>query len=351
MKKKSIFSVAPVALMFILLVFCILVVTMAIVGVVIYWTFKREIFRFSDFEYAWSIVITFLIASVIIGTVISGIAAKIVLKNMDNVVKGMEDLTNGNYGVRIHETGKGMGKELIDSFNLLATELDNTQVLRSDFVNDFAHEFKTPIVSLLGFAKILKNEDITAEQRKEYLSIIEEEAERLSEMSTNSLNFTKIDKQSILTDETRYNLSEQIRICVLLLEKKWAKREIEPVLDFDEYYICANEEMLKQVWINLIDNAIKFSYEGEQIEIGIKEITDGVSVWVKDKGADIKEEEKKKIFNRFYRSEVSKGIEGTGVGLAIVKKIVDLHKGSITVNSEDGITCFEVNLPNNIGDE
>ena len=130
-----------------------------------------------------------------------------------------------------------------------------------------------------------------------------------------------------------------------MLEKKWTIKEIEPVLECDEFYVSANEEMLKQVWINLIDNAIKFSFVGESVEIAIKKITDGISVSVKNKGPDIKDEEKEKIFSRFYRSENSKGIEGTGVGLAIVKKIVDLHNGSISVDCINGITCFEINLP------
>ena len=171
-KKKKVFRPSRVAIAFTLLVFCVLVVTMAIVGGAIYLTVKQEFPLFNQFENIWTITITFLVASVILGTVISILTAKLVLKNMDKLVNGMVDLAKGDYSVRVPEVETGVGKELIDSFNLLASELENTRVLRSDFVNEFAHEFKTPIVSLLGFAKILKKENLTEEQRQEYLGIM-----------------------------------------------------------------------------------------------------------------------------------------------------------------------------------
>lgn len=338
-------QVSKVGIIFAILVFCILVVTMAIVGGVIYLMFRRNALLMNEFETLWTLTLTFLVASVIIGTLISIITAKVILKNMDNVVKGMSELSKGKYKVRIPEVKTGIGKEMVDSFNLLATELENTHVLRSDFINDFAHEFKTPIVSLLGFAKLLQKENLTEEQKKEYLSVIEEEAKRLSTMSTNSLNLTRVDKQTILTDVVKFNLSEQIRNCVLLFEKKWTVKGLELDLDFDEFAVCGNEEMLKQVWINLIDNAIKFSNEKGNIEIGINKKEKFVHVTVKNSGIEIGEFEKEKIFNRFYRAEKTQGVEGTGVGLAIVKKIVDLHRGSVMVESVNSYTTFEVVLP------
>ncbi len=344
-KPKKIFRASKVAIAFTLLVFCVLVITMAIIGGIIYLTFKSEFTILKRYENVWTIALTFLVASVIIGTIISIFAAKLALGNMDKLVNGMVELSKGDYSVRVPRVEKGVGKELIDSFNLLASELENTRVLRSDFVNEFAHEFKTPIVSLLGFAKILKKENLTEEQRVEYLSIIEEEAERLSILSTNSLNLTKIEKQTILTDVTRFNVSEQIRNCILLFEKKWDRKGLELVLDFDEFFVVGNEELLKQVWINLIDNAIKFSKDFGKIEVEIKNTKKDLIVTVKNSGVEIKEEEREKIFSRFYRSRKASGIEGTGVGLAIVKKIIDLHRGGISALSENGVTCFEVKLP------
>ena len=208
----------------------------------------------------------------------------------------------------------------------------------------FSHEFKTPIISIAGFAKLLKKGNLKEEQKKEYLDIIEEESLRLSYMATNVLNLTKVENQTILTDVTSYNLSEQIRACVLLLENRWTKKKIEFSLEFDEYEINANEELLKQIWINLIDNAIKFSTDYGMIMIRIKESNDRYKISIANTGTEIPKESMPKIFNKFYQADESHASEGNGVGLAIVKKIVDLHKGSIEVESENGFTVFEIEL-------
>ncbi|MPM07787.1 Alkaline phosphatase synthesis sensor protein PhoR [bioreactor metagenome] len=231
------------------------------------------------------------------------------------------------------------------SFNALAEELQNTEMLRSDFVNNFSHEFKTPIVSIRGFAKLLQKGNLPAEQQREYLGIIADESTRLAEMATHVLDLTKIENQSILTDVTRFNLSEQIRGAVLLLEKKWSQKGLTIAAEFDEYEIEANEEMLKQVWINLIDNSVKFSPQGGEIGLSIAKTADGIAVAVKNNGAEIAEEDQKRIFNKFYQGDTSHAAEGTGIGLAIVKRIVELHKGKISVVSSPRETVFTVSLP------
>ena len=200
-----------------------------------------------------------------------------------------------------------------------------------------------------GFAKLLKRGNLSQEQKEEYISIIEEESIRLSDMATKVLNLTKVENQSILTDVSQYNLSEQIRNCVLLLESKWSKKNVEFDMDFPEIEVKANEEMLKQVWINLIDNAIKFSHANSVIEISItqKEGKKGtVSVCITNVGEEIPENEQKLIFRKFYQSDKSHYSYGNGIGLAIVKKIVDLHGGEIKVESKNSKTSFIVALKN-----
>lgn len=344
-KKKNYRNSSKVILIFSSMVFFVLAVTMLIVGVLMYLIFQRDTLNITSAETVGSMVIFFLVASIILGTVIAATTARIFLKNIDNIIEGMNDLASGNYEVRVPAVQSGMTKELIDTFNLLADELENTKTLRSDFVNDFAHEFKTPIVSLLGFAKLLKNPNLTDEERTEYLKIIEEEANRLSVMSTNSLNLTRVEKQTILTEKTQFNLSEQIRNCVLLLEKKWSEKNLELDLDLEEISVFANEEMLKQVFINLIDNAVKFSYENKELKLKLYKKEDKVVFSIRNYGLAISDADKEKIFTRFYRAENSMGIEGTGVGLAIVKKIVELHKGEILLHNESDFTEFEVAIP------
>ena len=241
-----------------------------------------------------------------------------------------------------------VAKELSDSFNKMAAELESTEMLRSDFINNFSHEFKTPIVSIAGFAKLLKKGRLSEEEELEYLDIIEDESLRLSAMATNVLNLTKVENQTILTGVSRYNLSEQLRNCVLLLENKWSKKNLELNVDFEEHQICANEELLKQVWVNLLDNAIKFTPDDGLIEVAIGEDGNSNAVSVINSGSEIPEENRERIFQKFYQADESHATEGNGIGLAIVQKVVQLHQGKVEVESGKGRTSFTVILPKDL---
>ena len=292
----------------------------------------------------WYIVLIFLFSSIVIGMIITFIVSRFVMGAVNTVADGMSALSKGDFSVRI-DLGKGVeGEQLAGAFNKLAEELENTQMLRSDFINEYAHEFKTPIVSIKGFAELLNEPGLTEEQRKEYVAIIIEETKRLERLSYNSLNLSRIEKQGILTDCTRFNVSEQIRSSILILEKKWIEKKIDLEISIDEHYVVANEEMLKQVWLNLVDNAIKFSAVGGVVAISVKSEPDYIVASFKNGGTKIAEEDKQKIFDKFFRADTEKG-EGHGVGLTIVKKIVDLHKGKIVVDSDDNVTEFRVYLP------
>lgn len=289
------------------------------------------------------------IVSFVLGLITAFSTGSFSISPFNKVVNAMDSLAKGNYKVRI-KFGTLFAKtktaqDFENSFNSMASELEKTEMLRSDFVNNFSHEFKTPIVSISGFAKLLKRGDLTPEQQKEYIDIIEEESLRLSYMATNVLSLTKIENQVILGDITEYNLSEQIRNSVLLLENKWSKKNLEFIIDFDEYTVRANEEMLKQVWINLIDNAIKFSPQNEMIEIDIRKRGQMISVSVINKGETIPEEKLSQIFNKFYQGDESHASEGNGIGLAIVKHVISLHHGEVSVTSHDKTTKFTVSMP------
>ena len=302
----------------------------------------------SNINYPLSILVM-TVAVCLISFIIGVLIGKFPLKPVNDLINSMNQLADGNFKTRLH-FGKTISKhkafkEISDSFNKLAEELENTETLRGDFINNFSHEFKTPIVSIAGLAKLVNKGNISEEQKKAYLTAIEEESMRLASMATNVLNLTKVENQSILTDVSKYNVSEQIRSCVLLLEDKWTKKDILLELDFDEYYVEAGEELMKQVWINLLDNAIKFSPKGERVALEIEKKDDLIYVTVSNSGAHITPENQQKIWNKFYQADESHASEGNGVGLAIVKKIVDLHKGDVTVNSTDGVVTFTVALP------
>lgn len=221
-------------------------------------------------------------------------------------------------------------------------------MLRGDFINNFSHEFKTPIVSVAGFAKLLRKGNLTEKQKEEYLTIIEEESLRLASMATNMLNLTRVENQIILTDISSFNLSEQLRSCILLLEDKWEKKQIDFKIDFEEHMISGNEELLKQAWINLLDNAIKFSPESGVIELQITMDKGTVNVAIINSGEEIPPSAQARIFNKFYQADTSHSAEGNGIGLAIVKRVAELHGGSITVQSRNGCTVFTVAISTKI---
>ena len=289
------------------------------------------------------------VASIVVGALVAALSGKYLLQPVNRFINQMNRLASGDFKARIH-FGKPISKhptfrEIEESFNTAAAELEQTEVLRSDFINNFSHEFKTPIVSIAGFAKLLRRGNLTPEQQEEYLAVIEEESLRLAYMATSMLDLTKIENQTILTDITRFNVSEQVRSSILLLEEKWARKKLDFNLRIGEVDICANEELLKHVWINLLDNAIKFSEEYGCVDILVEEKDGHIVVAVSNTGKPIPQESMKRIFNKFYQSDESRSTQGNGIGLAIVKKVVELHRGAVSVQSNPNLTTFTVTLP------
>lgn len=295
------------------------------------------------------IIVTGLI-SLVIGYAIAILTGRFSMSPFNKVVTHASRLADGDFNARIEFSPAiaklSVFKELSDSFNKLAEELQSTEILRSDFINDFSHEFKTPLVSISGFAELLESDSITAEERAQYINVIKEESKRLESMAKNVLYLTKLENQNILANRNTFNLSEQLRSAILLLEPKWSTRDIELNIDFEEYEIYADEELLKQVWINLFDNAVKFTPNGGEITVTVKPVSNGIKAVFSNTGEDIPKEKLQKIFRKFYQTDESHSTNGNGIGLAIVKKVVELHKGSVTVKSEGGITEFSVFIPN-----
>ena len=294
-------------------------------------------------------ILDMLLWSTGIGMVFTLLASRYPLKPVNKFLDMIGRLASGDYSVRLSYDGPlsqlPAVQEMTKSVNALAAELEQTEILRNDFINNFSHEFKTPIVSIAGFAKMLKRGDLSEAQRREYLDIIEEESLRLAQMASNVLDLTKVESQTILTDVRKFNLSEQIRTCVLMLEGKWTRKHIEMRLPEEEYEITGCMDQLKLVWTNLLDNAIKFSADYDPVEVKIRQTAETTAVEISNYCEDIPQEKINKIFTRFYQADESHAAEGNGVGLAIVKKVTELHRGSIAVNSEGGKTTFTVTLP------
>ena len=197
-----------------------------------------------------------------------------------------------------------------------------------------------------GFARQLKKSDITEAQRQEYADIIINEADRLTNMASNILTLTRVENQQIVTDKTTFRLDEQLRTCILLLEKEWEARNISLDIDLDEVEYTSNEEMLSQVWLNILGNAIKFSKDGGEVRIYCAKHGSSVRVEIEDYGVGMSEETRQHAFERFYQGAGSRATAGNGLGLSIAKRIVELCGGEINITSElNRGTLFIITLP------
>ena len=259
-------------------------------------------------------------------------------------------VAKGDFSVQI-DNGRKYRKDeiglLTDNFNMMVRELESNEYLSKEFMSNVSHEFKTPIASIQGFAKLLKDDKLSEEEKQEYIDIIIEESERLANLSSNIQHLSKLENKKELIKKEKVAIDEQIRKCIVILNNKLEEKNIEIGMDEDkDVFVNVNEDMLQQVWINLINNAIKYTQNGGRIDIIIDEFKDKVIVEVKDNGIGIKEENLEKIFDKFYQEDASHNSEGNGLGLAIVSKIIELHKGSIEVKSKVGEgTSFIVTLP------
>ncbi len=353
MKKQDRQHRLALTLLFTGIVLCFMLVTFLFVGGVLYLLIHFRILTGPNQTAISStrVIITFILCGLGFGTLMTALLGRIPMNPVNKLINQLNRLAAGDYKARL-DYGTLWGKyptvmELTDSFNRMAEELENTQMLRSDFINNFSHEFKTPIVSIAGFTKLLRHGNLSEEEKQEYLRIIEEESLRLSQMATNVLDLTNVENQAILKDMMEFNLSEQIRSCILLLSEKWEEKAIEFSLDFHEHNICADAELLKQVWINLLDNAIKFTPYGGFVEVKMTEAEGALTVSIMNTDSEIAPEHQKKIFNKFYQADESHASEGNGIGLAIVKRVTELHGGTVAVESQNNTTTFTVTLPKN----
>ncbi|MGE4540658.1 MAG: ATP-binding protein [Bacteroidales bacterium] len=287
---------------------------------------------------------------VTISTMVAIIVSRTITKPVNALVRGLKEVADGNYAYRVDN--KGVTNDelriLLDNFNLMAAELESTKIFKKDFINNFSHEFKTPIVSIRGFAKQLKKETISAEQKIEFADIIISESERLSNLASNILLLNKYENETIITDKSYFSIAEQIRICILMLQKQWEEKQISFNLELEEIDYYSNKDMFMIIWVNLLTNSIKFSPEDSEIDIKGYQKDRVYYVEIKDRGIGMTEATMRHIFEQFYQGNTSHKTNGNGLGLAIVKRIVDLCQGQIQVDSfPDKGTAFIISLPLN----
>ena len=287
-----------------------------------------------------------MLISILVAIPISSLVSKRSAKPLQDMMQATKSISKGDYSVRVEESGEGDICELLHSFNQMTAELGSTELMRNDFINTFSHEFKTPIVSIRGFAKRLRNENLSPEKREKYLEYIAEESERLSDLASSVLLIARYENQKLVTEQAQYDLDEQIRSCVLRMESVWSAKDLTFEIDLPKLPYINNVEMMEHVWMNLLSNAIKFSHDGGHIFISSIRKADSIAVMIRDEGIGISSADIGHIFDKFYQADTAHSSVGNGLGLPLVYRIVQLSGGKIDVKSEVGSgTEFTVTLP------
>ena len=279
-------------------------------------------------------IMTTNLMSIIIGSILFLLAGKMIVKPVRRLTNATKKIASGDFDIDIKSNRKDEIGTLIDSFNMMARELKSIEILRNDFISDISHEFKTPLTSIEGYTKLLKICD--EEEKEEYIDIITEETRRLSILATSILTLNKIENENIPNATDVFSMDEGIRKAIVLLENEWSEKNIDFEINLEDITYKGNENLMYQVWINLIQNAIKFSEEKGRIRVDLSKEDDKIIFSLKDKGKGISPEDQNRVFEKFYKADKARSSDGNGLGLSIVKRIVDIHKGEIYIKSELG---------------
>ncbi|MDR0917258.1 MAG: HAMP domain-containing histidine kinase [Oscillospiraceae bacterium] len=257
---------------------------------------------------------------------------------LKSTMDAMDRIASGDFNILIPVDEHDPLGELSESINRMARELGSVEQLRQEFVSNVSHEIQSPLTSISGFAALLKNPDLSPELRAHYVEIIETESRRLSKLSDNLLKLSALDAGAVPMNRTAFRLDRQLENAVLTLEPQWSAKRLDLALNLEKVTFEGDEELLTQVWINLLHNAIKFTPDGGKIGVTLTADAGSVRVTVADSGIGIAEQDRIHLFERFYKSDKSRdrSLGGNGLGLSLVKKIAELHGGRVEVESELG---------------
>ena len=288
-----------------------------------------------------------LLNSVAIGTGITAIVGKKILRPIIDVSNATKEVAKGNFKVTLDERHKiDEINKMAKNFNIMVQELAGIETLRNDFVVNVSHEFKTPIAAIEGYAVLLKDRTLSDAEHNDYIRMITESAQKLSALTSNILKLSKLENQELITEKNSFRLDEQIRQALLLLEVQWNNKNITLNLELEPLIFYGNEELMMQIWLNLLGNAIKFTDAEGEISISLHAAGQYVTVRISDTGIGMSREVQKHIFEKFYQGDNARASEGNGLGLPLVKRIVDLCGGFIEVESQPGEgSSFTVRLP------
>ncbi|WP_238651232.1 sensor histidine kinase [Paenibacillus piscarius] len=269
------------------------------------------------------------------------------------ILTAMRQISKGDFKVELDSGKYRQFGGIVEGINEMANELSRMETMRQDFIASVSHEIQSPLTSIRGFAAALQDEGLSPVTRKHYLDIIEAESRRLSGLSDNLLKLSVLEAESFPFERKPYRLDKQVQEMILAAEPQWLGKEIEVEAELAETTVTGVQDLLSQVWTNLLHNSIKFTPQGGQITVTLRTDEEWIEVEVKDSGIGMAEEDLPRIFERFYKVDRSRSVSsggGSGLGLPLVKRIIELHEGSVQVTSRPGEgTSFRVRLPQQTG--
>ncbi len=269
------------------------------------------------------------------------------------IMAALDKVMQGDFTVRIPPVKEFAGEtgfnEIIKAINAMTAELQGTETLRTDFIANVSHELKTPLAVMANLSTMLQQPGISNQDRIEYAKAISHSSRRLAALITNILKLNKLENQQIFPKHEEYDLSGQLCESLLQFEDAWEAKGLNIETDIDDdVRLCSDAELLSLVWNNLISNAVKFTPEGGTIGVSLKADEENVVVSVSDTGCGISPEVGKHIFEKFYQGDTSHATQGNGLGLALVKRVVDILRFEISVQSIPGQgSTFTVRIKRN----
>lgn len=314
-------------------------------GFLAYWNFRNNPAIRSEPQ-VWLPFLTLGITAILVSILLTLLISRRFFQPIEHLIHALKQVTAGDFQVRLPETARDPEiEEMNINFNKMVKELTSMEMLQADFIQNVSHEIKTPLSAIEGYASLLYSEELS-EEGKQYMQRILESTKRLSHLTGNILMLSKLENQQIVSKKHPFSLDEQLRQAVLLLEPFWDKKKLVLDIDLPETRFFGSEELLYQVWTNLLSNAIKFTPEGGCILVRLEQGSQNIQVEIRDSGIGMTGEVLSHIFDKFYQGERNRNVEGNGLGLALVKKIIDLCQGTISVESQPGQgSVFTVRLP------
>ena len=329
-------------ILFSLLVFCILFLTMIFMlcSIVLVTQYKLFYIPHDYIGFIW-----FSIASIFIGTTFANFIKSI--RFFASISEASKKVAKGDFNVQIDENMKVKElREMSHNFNLMIRELAGMEMFRNDFISNVSHEFKTPLSAIEGYTTLLQTPNLPEDKKQFYISKILYNTNRLSELTGHILLLSRLENQNISIPKSTFSLDEQIRQIILLFERDWTEKNIDLDINLEEINYLGNEELLAQVWQNIIGNALKFTNPNGKIKVFMESNDKYIVIDIIDNGIGIDEATQARIFEKFYQGDKSHTIKGNGLGLALSKQIIELHNGFISVSSQkDKGSKFTISLP------